>query len=100
MEDLIAAIITEEEEDNDLLVYCMSDSATEIFKKRKDERYQSSLIGRYLMDNEMEFGEFFKVSRDIFHFMLKEIKGDIIPSRNRWHAPISAEQKLGLTQSK
>jgi len=34
MDELIAAIITEEEEDNDLLVYCMSDSATEIFNKR------------------------------------------------------------------
>jgi len=38
----------------------MSDSATEIFKKRKDERYESSLIGRYLTDNEMEFRGFLK----------------------------------------
>jgi hypothetical protein len=30
MEELIAAIILEEVEDNDLLVYCMSDSATDI----------------------------------------------------------------------
>jgi hypothetical protein len=34
MEELIAAIILEEE-DNDLLVYCMSDSATNILRKEK-----------------------------------------------------------------
>jgi len=34
MEELIAAIKLEEEEDNYLLVYCMSDSTTDIFKKR------------------------------------------------------------------
>jgi hypothetical protein len=32
-EEHIAAIILEEEEDNGLLVYCMSDSATGILKK-------------------------------------------------------------------
>jgi hypothetical protein len=60
MEELVAALILEEEEDNDLLVYCMSDSVTDICKKRYNEGYSyySSLIGRYLMNNEMKFGEF------------------------------------------
>jgi hypothetical protein len=49
-EELIAAIILEEEQDNDLLVYCLSD----IFKERKDEKYYSSLVGSYLMDSEMK----------------------------------------------
>jgi hypothetical protein len=74
LEELIAAIILEEEEDNDLLVYCMSNCATDIFKNGKDEGYYSSLIGRYLMDSEMKFGEFSTVSRGIFLFILKEIK--------------------------
>jgi hypothetical protein len=43
-EELIAAIIPEEEDYNDLLVYCTSDSATDIFKKRKERNY-FSLIG-------------------------------------------------------
>ena len=64
MEELIAAIILQEEYDNDLLVYCMSDSATDIFKKRKDEGYYSSLIGRYLTGSEMKFREFFRVLMD------------------------------------
>jgi hypothetical protein len=58
MEELIAAIILEEEI-NYLLVYCMSKSATGIFSKRKDRGYYCSLIGRYVMDNETKFREFF-----------------------------------------
>jgi hypothetical protein len=34
MEELIAAIKLEEEEDNDLMVYCMYDSTMDIFRKR------------------------------------------------------------------
>jgi hypothetical protein len=36
MEELIADIIFVEEEDNELLVYCMSDSATDILKRDND----------------------------------------------------------------
>ena len=98
VEVLIPAIMLEDEEYEDLLIYCMSQGATDIFKKRKDEGYYSTLIGRYLMDSEMKFWEFFRVSRDIFHLILREIKEDITTgSCNRWQTPISAEQKLCLT---
>jgi hypothetical protein len=97
MEVLIPAIILEEAEDNDLLNYCMSEGATDIFKKIKDEGYYCTLIGRYLMDSEIKFREFFRVSRDTFHLILTEIKEDITRSCNRWQTPISAEQKLCLT---
>jgi hypothetical protein len=73
MEELLNAIMLEEE-DNNLLVYCMSDSAVDIFKKRRDEGYYSSLIGKYLMDSEMKFTEFFGVSRDICVCSLFNIK--------------------------
>jgi hypothetical protein len=53
------------DEDSDLLVYSMSDSATDILKKRKYKRFYSILIEKYLMDSEMKFREFFGVSRDI-----------------------------------
>jgi len=71
MEELKAALILEEEEDNDLVVYCMRDSATDICRKRYDEGYYSSLIGKYLTGSEMKFREFYRVSRDIFHFILR-----------------------------
>jgi hypothetical protein len=80
-----------------LLFYCMGEGAKDIFKKIKDEGSYSTLIGRYLMDSEMKFREFFRVSRDIFHLILTEIKEDITTrSCNRWQTPISAEQKLTL----
>jgi cell division inhibitor SulA len=50
------------------------------------------------MDSEMKFREFFRVSRDIFHFILKQIKEDITPTCSRWQTPISAEQKLSYTK--
>ena len=45
----MAAIILEEEEDDDLLVYCKNKSGMDIFSKRKDEGYYSSLIGKYFI---------------------------------------------------
>ena len=95
---LIPAIILEEKDDDDILIYCMCEGAKDIFKKRKDEGYYSTLIGRYLMDSEIKFREFFRVSKDIFHLILTEIKEDITTrSCNRWQTPISAEQKLCRT---
>jgi hypothetical protein len=74
----------EDEEDDNLLIYCMSEDAVDIFKKRKDGGYYCTLIGRYLMDSEMKFREFFRVLRDIFHLNLTEIKEDLTQSCNRW----------------
>ena len=65
MEALIPAIILEDEEDDDLLIYCMNEGATDIFMVRKDEGCYSTLIGRYLMDSEIKFREFFRVSGKI-----------------------------------
>ena len=65
---LLAVIILEEEEDNDLLVYCMS--AIDIFSKRKDEGCYSSVTGRYFMDSEMKYREYFGDSKDIFHLFI------------------------------
>ena len=73
MEVLIPVIILEDEED-DLLIYCMSEGATDIFKKRKDEGYYSTLIGRYLMDSEMKFREFFQSFEGHFPFNLDRNK--------------------------
>ena len=52
----------------------MSEGAVDIFKKRKDEGYYSTLIRIYLMDSEMQFREFFVVSRNIFPCNLDRYK--------------------------
>jgi hypothetical protein len=79
MEKLIAVITLEEEEDRDLLACCMTEGTTDILSKRNMKHITySTLTGRYLTDSEMKFREFFRVSRDMFHFILNEMKGDII----------------------
>jgi hypothetical protein len=59
-------MILEEEENDNLLVYCMSQGTKDIFKKTENEGYYSSLIGRYLMDSEMKYRNSFRVSKEIF----------------------------------
>ena len=56
-EELTAAIICEEEE-GDLPASPVSEGAANILRKRKDEGYYSSLMGRYLMGSELKFWEF------------------------------------------
>jgi hypothetical protein len=48
----------------------MSEGAAEIFSKRKDEGYCCRLIGRYLMDNEVKFREFFSEFQETFSSLL------------------------------
>jgi hypothetical protein len=61
----LAVIILEEDEDDDLLVYRMSKSARDIFSKRMDEGYYSSLTGRYFMGSGMKYWEYFGVAKGI-----------------------------------
>jgi uncharacterized protein YqgV (UPF0045/DUF77 family) len=70
-----SAIILEEEEDDDLLVYCITEGAADILKERKNGYYYS--LVENLMEIETKFREFFRVWRDIVHFILSEIKADI-----------------------
>jgi hypothetical protein len=58
------------EEEDDLQVYPVSESVADILSKRKDERYCSSLIGRYMMDSELKFREFCRVSRDLIVLLI------------------------------
>jgi hypothetical protein len=67
MEELIDAIILEEEKDNNLLVYCMSDNATDSLGGGEDEGFYSILIGKYLMNIEIKFRKLFQVPRDIVY---------------------------------
>jgi hypothetical protein len=78
------------------MIYCNGH-----FQEKKNEDYYSTLIGRYLMDSELKFREFFRVSRHIFHLILTEIKEDITTrSCNRWQTPISVEQNLSYKKAR
>jgi hypothetical protein len=60
MEELIATIILEEQEYDDLLVYCMIEGAADGSKKRIVEGYYCSFVGRRLMESEVKFREFLR----------------------------------------
>jgi hypothetical protein len=70
-EEIMAAVMLEEEKYDDLQVYCMSEGVTDIFKKRKGKGYYSSLTERYLMDGEMKFRELFQSFEGHFPFHLE-----------------------------
>jgi len=95
MRKLIAAIKFEEE-DNDLLVSCMSDSTTNIFKKRWRMLLQFDM--KVFDGQGDEIRGIFRSFEGIYHFILKHIKEDVTPSCSRWQTPISAEQKLSYTK--
>jgi len=80
MEEIIAAVICEEEE-GDLPVYPVIEGAANILRKRRDEGYYSSWMGRYWMGSELKFREFCRVSRDIFQFIIFYH----IPLYNLWY---------------
>ena len=92
MEEISASIIPKEEEDDDLLVYCMREGAKDILSKGKDEVYLLLQFDRkILMDSEIKFGAFFRVSTYfssllIFHLILLYIschiyKKELIPKK-------------------
>jgi hypothetical protein len=64
-EELIVAIILEEGEDDDLLVYCMSNGTTDTLKKHKGHFF--SWIGSYFMDDAMKCREFFSFEQRFPH---------------------------------
>jgi hypothetical protein len=68
MEEIKATIIPEEEKDDDLLVCCMIECAMDIFSKRKDDGYNYSLIGRYMMDSGMKIQGIFQSLEKHFPF--------------------------------
>lgn len=95
MEEISASIIPKEEEDDDLLVYCMREGAKDILSKGKDEVYLLLQFDRkILMDSEIKFAAFFRVltyfsSLLIFHLILLYIschiyKKELIPKKKKY----------------
>ena len=95
MEELIAAVILEEEI-NDLLVYWMGDNTMDIFKKRWRILLK---FDRKVSDGQWnEIQGIFQRFEGHFPFHLQRNKGRRNSKlQSQWQAPITAEQKLCLT---
>lgn len=92
--------ILEDEADEELLLLAsyFRDENDEIVSERSREGCYNTLIRRRLVDNETRFKSYFRVSFELFNYILNSIKEDKRrrPS-NRVKRPISPEEKLSLT---
>ncbi|XP_060859640.1 uncharacterized protein LOC132951195 [Metopolophium dirhodum] len=92
--------ILEDEADEELLLLAnhFRNENDEMFSQRSREGCFSTLIQRRLIDNETRFRAYFRVSFELFNYILNAIKEDIRrrPS-NRIKKPISPEEKLSVT---
>jgi len=90
----------EDEADEELLLLAsyFRDEDDEMFSERSREGCFNTLVQRRLIDNETRFRGYFRVSFELFNYILNHIKEDIRrhPS-NRVKKPISPEEKLSLT---
>ncbi|KAK9738866.1 hypothetical protein QE152_g9459 [Popillia japonica] len=68
---------------------------SDIYRTQETEGAYEILIIRHLVPNDTKFKEYFRLSPELFHYVLNFIEEDIIsrPS-NRIKKPISPEQKL------
>lgn len=89
--------ILEDEADEELLLLAnhFRNENDEMFSQRSREGCFSTLIQRRLIDNETRFRAYFRVSFELFNYILNVIKEDIRrrPS-NRIKKPISPKDKL------
>lgn len=92
--------ILEDEVDEELLLLAnyFRDEKDEMFTEWSREGCYNILVERRLIDNEYRFRAYFRVSFELFNYILDYIKDDIRrdPS-NRVKRPISPEEKLALT---
>lgn len=100
MDGLTLYNILEDEADEELLLLAnyFRDEKNEMFTERSREGCYNILVERRLIDNEYRFHAYFRVSFELFNYILDYIKDDIRrdPS-NRVKRPISPEEKLALT---
>lgn len=91
--DVALVIILEEEESSE--EETQRNAESELFKKRKDEGAFEILVCRHLFQNENKFREYFRLTPNLFDYVLNYIKEDItLKPTNRIPNPLSPEQKL------
>lgn len=73
-------------------------SASQLFQSRNSEGAFKLLIHRHLVDDEVKFKQYFRVTRQQFSFLLDLVEKDLnVEPCNRVRHPISPPEKLGLT---
>ncbi|XP_046658621.1 uncharacterized protein LOC124352930 [Homalodisca vitripennis] len=89
----------EMDEDVDIAVTLLSThgSCGELFKRRKSEGAYNVLITKHLIDNEVKFKEYFRLTRDQVFTLLGLVREEItVKPYNTVIEPITAEMKLAV----
>lgn len=99
---LLALYLLNEEEDDAIVRISISNVQRRpqhiMFRQRNTEGTYKNLICKYLVDDEEKFQQFFRLTKEQFHFVLSAIKPDIEKApTNIIQRPITAEEKLGVT---
>lgn len=95
-----ALLLYDEEEENVavLLDHKCFQKHSDIYKSREREGSYKIFIERYLSESETRFKAFFRVSRDLFYYILSAIEEDITTNPSyRYSKPISPEVMLCIT---
>lgn len=91
-EDLALLILMEDEESD---VETSRSSECDIFKNRTTEGTFHILIRRHLITHAEKFREYFRLTPELFDFVLNHVREDLISKAyNRHKNPISPEEKL------
>lgn len=89
------------DDDIDILAAQASDNreqGCELFKRRETEGSYTLLVRNHLIDSEVKFKEYFRLSRDQFSYLAEFVKKDCaVEPSNRVRNPISPEMKLAVT---
>jgi len=90
LDGLLLVLLNEEEEN--------SGRTHAIYKRRETEGTHKVLVQRHLLDNETLFHQYFRVTRQLFHYVLPKIEADLGTESTTWvPQPINAHQKLCIT---
>lgn len=92
--------LLEDEADDELLllVHLFREESDAMYSERNREGCYNNLIQRRLIDNETRFRAYFRVSFELFNYILNYIREDIKrPPCNRVKKPISPEEELSVT---
>ncbi|KAG8319314.1 hypothetical protein J6590_094453 [Homalodisca vitripennis] len=98
--NVLAKLLLFADEDVDIAVTLLSTrgSRSELFKRPKSEVAYNVLITKHLIDNEVKFKEYFRLTRDQFFTLLGLVREEItVKPCNRVIEPITAEMKLAVT---
>lgn len=99
--DVALALHLLEEEQDDIIIHLVTKvrrSRHIMLRQRNEEGAFNTLITKYLLDDETKFHEFFRLTRNQFHFVLSAIRADIVKAPTRMvQQPITPEEKLGIS---